>query len=504
MLQTAVDTPALQALGLYKEYPGVRALQGVDLTVSPGEIRALMGKNGAGKSTLVKILSGAVRPDDGVLKVGGRRVAQFSPRHANEMGVATVHQELSLVPELSVAENILLGRWRQFRRGGLVHQRALQQAAAQVLQTFGLQLDPAAKLRRLSVAQRQLVEIARGLSLQPRVLVLDEPTSSLSTAEVDRLLKTVQGLAARGVAILYVSHRMDEIQRIAHSVTVMRDGQHVASLPIAQAPTVSIVRLMTGGLLATTPAPERQRVPGRVALSVSGLHTDAKLRAVDLEVRTGEIVGLAGLLGAGRTELLRAIYGLDTATAGQVQVFGQPMDRRTPRMMLRTGVALAPEDRKHDGLVLGMGMAHNLVLSSLHKIVRRGLLSHRRQVHLAQGAVNRLAIKASSLDVTAQSLSGGNQQKIVLGRCLNADVRVLLLDEPTRGVDIAAKEQIYALLRNLASQGCAVVVASSELEELFAVSDRIVVLRDGAVVAERAVPATDLDEIMALTLGGAH
>lgn len=506
MSPTAAEPHAVQALGLRKSYPGVRALQGVDFAVAPGEIRALLGKNGAGKSTLVKILSGAERPDAGTLHVGGRPVATFSPRHASTMGVATVHQELSLVPELDVAENILLGRWQRFQRAGCIDRRALRREAAEVLQEFGVDLDPAAKVRQLSIAQQQLVEIARGLSLRPRVLILDEPTSSLCASEVDLLLAAVRALAARGVAIVYVSHRMDEIQRLAHGVTVLRDGQHIGSLPIARAPTTEIVRLMTGA--ATVPGESAAAAPpagvGRVALAVRALHTQDKLRGVSLQLREGEIVGLAGLLGAGRTELLRAIYGLDATTQGEVEVFGQRAAPRSPRAMLGLGVGLAPEDRKREGLVLGMGIAQNLVLSSLHKVAPRGFLSQRRQTRLAQEAVTRVSIKAASLETPARSLSGGNQQKVVLGQCLVAGVRVLLLDEPTRGVDIAAKEQIYALLRTLAAQGCAVLVASSEPEELLAVCDRLLLMRDGAIAAERPVAGAQLDDILALAMGGAH
>lgn len=501
-MSARVDSPAIEATALSKSYPGVSALKGVDFALAAGEVRALLGKNGAGKSTLVKILSGVEVPDSGVLKVSGRVVDAFTPAHANSLGVATVRQELSLVPELSVAENIFLGRWR--KRGRLIDQDAMGRDAAAVLAEFGVGIDPAAKVRTLSIAQQQLVEIARGLSFKPTVLILDEPTSSLPESEVEILLQAIRALSRRGVAVVYVSHRMDEIQRIAHSVTVLRDGRHIGTRPIADAPTAEIVRLMTGDT-ATVVGPARpHRITGGVALSVSGLTSASKLKDVTFELHEGEVVGLAGLLGSGRTELLRAIYGLDAIVAGRIEIFGKDAPDRTPRAMLRHGVGLAPEDRKKEGLVLDMSISSNLVLSSLRKIVRAMLLSRRKQAQLSRQAAARMSVKLASLLDPVRVLSGGNQQKIVLGRCLNAGVRVLLLDEPTRGVDIEGKGQIYALLHELAAQGTAVLVASSEMEELMLLCDRLLLMKDGAIVGERSVAHADLGEVMTLAMGGRH
>ncbi len=489
---------AVQACALGKAYAGVPALQQVDFCLAPGEIRALLGKNGAGKSTLLRILAGAHAPDSGTLHVGGRRVAAFTPRDARALGVAMVHQELSLVPALGVAENILLGRWRRGRL--FVDHAAMRREAAAALAMLGAAIDPALPVRRLSIAQQQMVEIARALSLDPRVLILDEPTSSLSAADAARLLGCVRTLAARGVAVIYVSHRMDEIQQVADSVTVLRDGRHVGTVPIAQAPTAEIVRLMTGRTAAAATRPAA-RTPGPVALEVRGLSTRGKLRGVSLDVHAGEIVGLAGLLGAGRTELLRAVYGLDPAEVGEVSVRGEPVVRRSPARMIGHGVGLAPEDRKKDGLVLGMGIAENLVLASPARVMRGPWLSRTRQSSLARHAAALTAVKCASLDDPVRSLSGGNQQKVVLGKWLNAGVQVLLLDEPTRGVDIDAKHQIYDLLRALAAQGTAVLVASSEPEELMALCDRLLVMKEGAIVARREVHGTTLAEVMALAMG---
>jgi ABC-type sugar transport system ATPase subunit len=502
-VETYLAVSAIEATGLMKSYPGVQALKGVNFAVSAGEVRALLGKNGAGKSTLVKILSGAEAPDAGTLKVGGRAIDVFTPAHANVLGIATVHQELSLVPELSVAENILLGRWHSHRRAWFINQRAVRREAAAVLAELGAQIDPAAKVRKLSIAEQQLVEIARGLSFKPRVLILDEPTSSLPASEVAILLRTIRALSDRGVAVVYVSHRMDEIQQIAHSVTVLRDGRHIDTLPIANAPTAEIVRLMTGEANTAATRKRARRSPGNIAVKVSDLATVTKLRGLSFEIREGEIVGLAGLLGSGRTELLRAVYGLDHIAAGRIEIFGKEAADRSPRAMIRQGVGLAPEDRKKEGLVLDMTISGNLVLSSMHKIVHRMMLSLRRQAQLSQQAASRISVKLASLSDPARTLSGGNQQKIVLGKWLNADVRVFLLDEPTRGVDIEAKQQIYELLEELAAQGTAVLVASSEMEELMQLCDRLLLMRDGEIVGERSVAQTDLAEVMAIAMGAA-
>ena len=493
---------AIESTALTKSYPGAQALKGLNFAVAAGEVRALLGRNGAGKSTLVKLLSGTEAPDAGTLKIAGRTVDAFTPAHANALGVATVHQELSLVPELSVAENILLGRWGSHRRGWLIDRQAVLREAAAVLAEFGVQVDPATKAHKLSIAQRQLVEIARGLSFQPKVLILDEPTSSLPSSEVEILLRTIRVLSDRGVAVIYVSHRMDEIQRIAHSVTVLRDGLHIDTLPIADASTAEIVRLMTGEASAATRRNRAHQSTGNIALKVSGLTTATKLKGLSFEVRQGEIVGLAGLLGSGRTELLRAIYGLDPVAAGRIEIFGKEVAGRSPRAMIRQGVGLAPEDRKKEGLVLDMSISKNLVLSSMHKVVHGWMLSHHRQAQLSQRAASRLSVKLASLSDPVRTLSGGNQQKVVLGKCLNADVKVFLLDEPTRGVDIEAKRQIYELLDQLAAQGTAVLVASSEMEELILLCDRLLIMKDGEIVGDRSVAQTDLAEVTAVAMGG--
>ncbi|WP_342237864.1 sugar ABC transporter ATP-binding protein [Inquilinus sp. OTU3971] len=494
--------PVLEARALRKSYGPVVALDGVDFTLHGGEVRALLGKNGAGKSTLVRLLAGAARPDAGEIAIAGQSVRLMSPADARLHGISTVYQELTIVPELTVAENIFLGRWAAVAgRAGFIDHGRLNSRAEAVLQLLGLAIAPTARTSGLSIAHRQVVEIARGIAGDPRVLILDEPTSSLPPSEVDLLLKIVARLSEQGIAIVYVSHRMDEIPRVADSITILKDGRHVTTRSTRELSTKDVIRLMTGGFEAPpAPRPSADR-GGDAVLSVTGL-TTAKLRDVHFEARRGEILGLAGLLGSGRTELLRAIYGLDPVLAGEVRIAGRPAAGATPRGMIALGVGFAPEDRKREGLVTGMSISGNLVLSSHDRISRFGFVSPHAEDRLSGDAVRRLSIKLQSLRSPASSLSGGNQQKVVLGKWLNAGISILLLDEPTRGVDIEAKNQIYALLRELAAERMTIVVASSEIEELFFMCDRLIVLSQGKVVAERKIGDTDPEDTMRLAMEG--
>lgn len=494
--------PLLQVSGVVKSYPGVQALAGIDLTVANGEVRALLGKNGAGKSTLVEILSGAVRADSGVISISGLPVSLPNPATARRLGIATVHQELSLVPELSVADNILMGRWREAAGHGMfIKPSSVADYAHRYLDELNLAIDPYAKVATLSVAQQQNVEIARALSFGSKILILDEPTSSLPATEVEELLSLVRRLAAAGMAILFVSHRMDEIPRVADSVTVLRDGKHVDTRPISRASTSQIVELMTGGSLHQ-PTEQVSNARDRVVLSTSGLSCGDRVQDVCLELREGEILGLAGLLGSGRTELLRCLYGLDRPTSGTITVEGRPFTPRSTRQAIRAGLGFAPEERKKDGLALQLSVAANLTLASLDKVSHGPLLSPRRERGIAETVRHRLAIKTPTLQTRAGTLSGGNQQKIILGKWLTAQTRILLLDEPTRGVDIDAKTQIYELIRELAAAGTSIIVASSELEELFVICDRLVVLTAGRVIAQHQIRDTTPSAVMALAMEG--
>ncbi|MDT0341945.1 sugar ABC transporter ATP-binding protein [Streptomyces litchfieldiae] len=508
---TAVNAPPggprLRAEGIRKTFPGVRALQGVSISLAPGEVRALLGRNGAGKSTLVKILSGALRPDAGRIRLDGRDVQLPNPAAAQAHGIATVHQELSIVPELSVAENMLLGRWRSAgARGMFIRPAAMRAHAAQHLDSLGVAIDPAARAGTLSLADRQAVEIARALSHGTRVLILDEPTSSLAEAEARALHALIRRLAATGLCFLYISHRMDEIARVADSVTVLRDGREVATEPIAKAGTERVVELMTGDTADDAPAGPRRGKPAAGApavLSVRGLCVNDSVRDVSFELRAGEIIGVAGLLGSGSTELLRCLAGQVRRTGGSVTLDGRAFTPRGPRQAMRAGVGYAPADRAKEGLVLGMSVSGNLVAASLPSLRARGLLSRRQERLTACASRDRLSIKAPSLRTAVGTLSGGNQQKVILGRLLNAGSRVLLLDEPTRGVDVTAKRRMYRLFHELAAQGVSILVVSSELEELFAFCDRLLVLHGGRVVGHPPIEETTPASVMTLAMGGA-
>jgi ABC-type sugar transport system ATPase subunit len=491
-------TAVLVCERLTKAYPGTLALDRLSLRMHAGEVRALVGMNGAGKSTLVKILSGAVHADSGEIFVRGRRVTLESPNSARRLGIAVVHQELSLIPELTVAENIMLGRWG---RRGLVDRKAVAQRAQEAVDQLGVSLDIRHKAARLSVADRQVVEIAKALALGPKVLILDEPTSSLAAHEISRLSGVVRRLARHGVSIIYVSHRIQEVRDVAATVTVLRDGREVATLPVTQASTATIIEMMVGEAWEGEHRPRPASIPASphtVALSVRNLAWRERIYTVSFDVAAGEVLGLCGMLGSGKTELLRCIYGLERPDAGDVHVFGRRMRHRTPRKMVRNHVGLTPDERKREGLVLGLSVAENLVMASPRAISRRGVILPRRRRRIAEKACHDLGIRVPSLTSATLNLSGGNQQKVVIGKWLNAGVRILLLDEPTRGVDVHAKAQLYALLREMAANGMAVVFVPCEFDELFAVADRTLVLAEGRIVAERRIQDTSLRELMGL------
>lgn len=473
----------------------------VDLDLAPGEVRALVGKNGAGKSTLVRILSGAVRPDSGSVSLAGRPVSLGSPAQARALGIATVHQDFSLVPELSVAENIMLNRWGRL---GLVSRSRIGRIAVATLALLGVDIDPDARVGQLSIADRQVVEIAKSLVARPSVLILDEPSSSLSADEIETLLDVIRRLSTEGVAVIYVTHRLQEIPRVADTVTVLRDGEVVGTRRTEDAPLQRIAEMMVGGTweLARVRDVGGRRGDRPVALSVRGLAWGHRLWNVTFDLHEGEVLGIAGAVGSGRSELLRCIFGLEPGSGGRVAVHGQVLARRRPYGMLRRGVALTPDDRRAAGLVQTMSVADNLILASLGRVSRRGLISRHRTTQLATRTIRQLSIRAPGPESSVEVLSGGNQQKVVVGKWLNAGVRVLLMDEPTKGIDIHAKEQMYELLREMARGGMAVLFVPSELDELFMVCDRIVILANGVVAGDRRVDETDLSELVAMTTVG--
>ena len=490
--------PILSLQQLCKQYPGVIALDHVDLTVEKGEVRALLGKNGAGKSTLVKILSGAVHPDSGEIRIDGQPVTIAGPADAFAQGICTVYQEMSLVPGLTVAENILLGRWPKQRLLGMsvINRKAIRPIAQAALDQLEVKLNLDETVSRLSVAQHQLIEIAKAISFNPRVLVLDEPTSALASGEVDVLHKVVRRLAEQGHAIIYVTHRLQEIPHVADSVTVLRDGQQMGTITAGEATPAVIAKMMIGADWQRTEWGQRGQ-PGEVKLAVRGLNRQDLLHDVSFELRGGEVLGIAGLLGSGRTELVRAIFGLDKMDSGEVYVKGELVRDPTPLSMKAHGLGLTPEDRKRQGLVLLFAVQDNLTLASLNRFSIQGVLQRSRGTALAREMVKSLDIKTPGLGVATSTLSGGNQQKVVVGNWLNTLPEILLMDEPTRGIDIQAKEQIFHLVRDLASQGLAVLFISSEIEEVLDVADRILVMNQGYITGEVRPEEIDLEELLA-------
>jgi len=477
------EDPFLQATALHKRYGGVHALRGAGITVYPGEVHALVGENGSGKSTLLGILSGQIRADSGSVSLAGRPAAFRNPTDALRGGIATVTQETTLAPELSIAENIFLGH-RMVRRGPLIDWRATRRHALHALGRLGLELDPSLPVRRLRPDQQQLVEIARALSIDARVLVLDEPTSSLTDDEVASLFALVGNLRTEGVAIIFVSHRLREVFELADRITVLRDGLTVGDARAAELDRATLIQLMVGRALEEVEPPVVQERGGRPALRVRGLTLPGRVSAVDLDVEPGEIVGLAGLVGAGRSELLETVFGVHRASAGTVEVDGGQASFRSPREAIRGGVAFVPADRKLEGLVHEMSVRENLVMASTSRLARLRRPVARRELRVVRESFEGMRIRAASSRVLVATLSGGNQQKVVLAKWLATFPRVLMLDEPTRGVDVGAKAEIYQLLFDAAESGLGVLVSSSENQELLTLCDRILVMFRGRVAAE--------------------
>ncbi|MHC4832428.1 MAG: sugar ABC transporter ATP-binding protein [Planctomycetota bacterium] len=485
--------PLLEARGVSKRFGAVRALDEVSCTVRSGEVLAVVGENGAGKSTLMKILAGVHEPDAGEIRFEGRTVRMRSVRHAQDRGIALVHQELNLAENLDVAANIVLGR--EPRRLGVLDGRGAERIATAALEKVGLAIPPRTPVASLGVGARQLVEIAKSLAAEARVLILDEPTASLSKAEADRLIGLVSQLRERGTAVVLISHRLDEVLRMADRIVVLRDGRQRGELDRANATREKIVSLMVGRDVATV---ERREIEtGAVRLAVKGVCSEIHPRhAVDLEVRGGEVVGLAGLVGSGRTELLETIFGVRRARAGVVEIEGVGLPSGDPRTAVARGVALVPEDRGRHGLFLPDPVRLNFAMATLSEHARGGMLSFQAIRRLADRLARDLHLRPPDHGRAAGTLSGGNQQKVVLGRWIALAPKVLLLDEPTRGVDVGARAEIHTIVRDLAAKGCAVLFASSELDEVLSLADRIVCLREGEVTGELAAAEASEEAVM--------
>ncbi len=494
------ETHVLEMRGITKRFPGVLALDSVDFDLRTGEVHALVGENGAGKSTLMKILSGALRADAGQILIDGQPVSINSPQDAARLGIAMIYQELNLAPHLSAGENIFLGR-EPLTPAGLVDFRRLHEQAQRLLDEVGAQVSSRQRVCELGIGQQQMVEIAKALCQNARFIIMDEPTASLSEAEVERLFRLIRDLKSRGVGIAYISHRLEEIFEIADRVTVLRDGQRVASKPVSETDIHELVRLMVGREVELV-YPRRAAKVGDEVLRVENLSRPPDLFDISFSVRAGEIVGLAGLVGAGRTELARAIFGADPPTAGTIYVDGRPVIIRSPQDAIRAGIALLTEDRKRDGLCLGLPVRANISLANLGQVMQAGLLSFTRERALAEGMVKRLDIRVASVDQLARYLSGGNQQKVVLAKWLLTRARVFIFDEPTQGIDVGAKAEIYRLIERLAQDGGAIIFISSYLPELMAMSDRILVMSRGRIVGELSREEATQEKILELAAIG--
>ncbi|HXB56270.1 MAG TPA: sugar ABC transporter ATP-binding protein [Vicinamibacteria bacterium] len=483
-----------------KAFGGVRALRGVSFDLSPGEVHGLVGENGAGKSTLVRILTGALRADSGTVEIDGRRVARADPVVMRERGVAPIYQQPALLPDLSVAENLALGlepggAWRR------VDWRERRRRADAMLARVGARIDPEAEAGSLGMAEQQLVEIARALGAQARILLMDEPTAALAEPEAERLLGLIVELRGQGVGIVYISHHLSEVLRIADRVTVMRDGAVVETRPATGLAQAELIRLMVGREL-TAVFPKRPVARGPVALEAHGLSCRiGGLVGVTLELYAGEILGLAGLVGSGRTELARVLFGLTPADGGELRLRGRPVAIDSPGRAAALGLAYVPEDRRRHGVILEMSVTANVTLAVLRQLTSGPFLDSRRERELASGFVERFAIKTPSLETPVANLSGGNQQKVALARWLATRPSVLILDEPTQGVDVGAKSEIHRLMVDLAEQGLAILMISSELPEILGMSDRIAVMRGGRVVETLSRDAATQQRLLALALG---
>jgi ribose transport system ATP-binding protein len=498
----AAGAPLLEMHGIVKTFPGVRALGGVDLDVLPGEVHCLLGQNGAGKSTLIKVLAGAHQPDAGRIAWQGENVTLSGPQAALGLGIATIYQELDLVPGLTVADNIFLGREQS--RFGIARPAAATKAAGRLLTQLGHpEIRPTAEVGSLSAASQQMVSMARALSQDAKLIVMDEPSAVLDSDEVERLFEVIRDLTRRDVAVVYISHRLEEIRAIGDRITVLKDGRTVATgLPARETSTRAVIELMTGRDIEYV-FPERRTIPeGAPLLEVEDLGLAGTFSGVSFTVRPGEVVGLAGLVGAGRSEILETVYGARRATSGTVRVDGKALRPGNVAAAVAAGVGLAPEERKSQGLLLGESVTRNISIASLARFSRGGFVARGAERAAAREQVSALEVRPQDVDREVRTLSGGNQQKIVLARWLLRDCRVLLLDEPTRGVDVGARSEIYALIRELADRGVAVVVVSSEIPEVLGLADRVLVVAEGRVLAEEPAGALDEHRVLDLVMEG--
>jgi rhamnose transport system ATP-binding protein len=475
------STPVIRIEHIHKSFGGVHALDDVEIAVYAGEVHALLGENGAGKSTLIKTITGVYQPDSGEIYLYGEPVRFSGPREAQQQGIGAIYQEPSLFPDLDIAENIVAGR--QPTRAGRVDWRAMYREADELLGQLGVDLNPHTKARNLSVAQQQTVEIARALSLNAQLLIMDEPTSSLTLTEVEELFRIVRQLREAGTAVIFISHRLEELFEVADRVTILRDGHYVGTREMSGVQTDALIQMMVGRHVDDL-FPKQEAPPGELRLEVNNLTAPGKFEDVSFELRAGEILGLAGLIGAGRTDVARALFGIQPVQSGSIHIDGQSVIISNPKQAMDLGLGFVPEDRQHHGLVLPMSIATNITLPILPRFVNFGWLRDRQAKKVAANAARRLEVKGSGIDQKAKELSGGNQQKVVLAKWLETSPRILILDEPTRGIDVGTKAAVHQLMSDLANEGVAILMISSELPEILGMSDRILVMREGRITGE--------------------
>ncbi|WP_217240303.1 sugar ABC transporter ATP-binding protein [Streptomyces sp. AC555_RSS877] len=490
----------LRIEGIRKAFPGVIALDGVDFDLRRGEVHVLLGENGAGKSTLIKMLSGAYTPDGGRILAGGEEVRIHGAQDSERLGIATIYQEFNLVPDLTVAENIFLGR--QPRRLGMIDRKRMEADAAVLLERVGVNVSPRARVRELGIARLQMVEIAKALSLNTRVLIMDEPTAVLTSEEVEKLFSIVRRLREDGVGIVFITHHLEEIAALGDRVMVIRDGRSVGQVP-ADTSEDELVRLMVGRSIEQQYPRERASAEAGAAaalLTVEGLTRDGVFHDVTFEVHAGEVVGIAGLVGAGRTEVVRAVFGADPYDKGAVKVFGASVPKDDVNAAMGAGIGLIPEDRKGQGLVLDASVEENLGLVTMRSATRGGLVDLKGQRAAAARIAEQLGVRMAGLGQHVRTLSGGNQQKVVIGKWLLAETKVLILDEPTRGIDVGAKVEIYQLINELTAAGAAVLMISSDLPEVLGMSDRVLVMAQGRIAGELSADEATQDAVMALAV----
>ena len=490
---------ALRMNGITQTFPGVVALDDVDFAVRRNEIHALIGENGAGNSTLVKIMSGVLAQEAGEIEFNGQSVNMTNPQHAQNLGISTLFQDLHLFPELSVAENILMGREPK-TRGAMIDWRELHRKAAELLQEIDIDIDTKIFVRQLSIAQKQMVMVARALSQNASLIIMDEPTATLTSVEIENLFVLIRTLKENGTTVIFISHKLDEIFEITDRITILRDGKNVGELDTNGTSTDEVIRLMVGRTLEEE-FPVRISDTGPEIISVRDMSTTQGVKNAFLNIHAGEVVGLFGLVGAGRTEVARAIFGIDRIESGQINMSGEPLHIKSPTEAIARGIAFATEDRKHQGLVLGMSVKENITLPNMKAITTFNFIRHHAEDTLVDEYIGRLNIKTPGMDQETQNLSGGNQQKVVIARWLCAKPKLLILDEPTQGIDVGAKREIYLLINELVSDGMAILLISSEIPEILGMSDRVYIMHRGRITGEFGKQDFNPENILACAAG---